>query len=47
MLMRVDLKIICIMCFNGKPKNEERERASILEFVSMLRCHRYFTFVNT
>ncbi|KAL5234166.1 hypothetical protein ACI65C_001576 [Semiaphis heraclei] len=46
MLMRVDLKIIFILCFNGKPKNEERERASILEFVSMLRCHRYFTSVN-
>ncbi|CAI6367696.1 unnamed protein product [Macrosiphum euphorbiae] len=46
MLMRVDLKVIFIMCFNGKPKNEEREKASILEFVSMLRCHRYFTSVN-
>ncbi|XP_001950296.1 KICSTOR complex protein C12orf66 [Acyrthosiphon pisum] len=46
MLMRVDLKVIFIMCFDGKPKNEEREKASILEFVSMLRCHRYFTSVN-
>lgn len=46
MIMRVDLKIIFIMCFNGKPKNEEREKASTLEFVSMLRCHKYFTSVN-
>ncbi|XP_025200467.1 KICSTOR complex protein C12orf66-like [Melanaphis sacchari] len=46
MIMRVDLKIIFILCFNGKPKNEEREKASTLEFVSMLRCHKYFTSVN-
>ncbi|XP_026814181.1 KICSTOR complex protein C12orf66-like [Rhopalosiphum maidis] len=46
MIMRVDLKILFIMCFNGKPKNEEREKASTLEFVSMLRCHKYFTSVN-
>lgn len=46
LLMRVDLRITLIMFYDCKPKNEEREKANLFEYVSLLRCHKMFTTVN-
>lgn len=43
--MRVDLKITLIMFYDCKPKNDEKEKAYIFEFVSQLRCHKLLTSV--
>lgn len=46
LLIRMDLKITFVMCYDSKPKNEKKLKSDVNEFVSQIRCHNIFSVIN-